>query len=216
MSNLEDDMDLVPTAQPEEEEDQEEEYADQEEEEQDAEEEEATATEAVEALVEEEEKDFVENDNTAREEGEEGEDNETSMVERQEPEQERELVEEDEQEVEFPQIVQREPSAVALAMPMSPSRNSPTLDDTNNSNNTAPLTPTTQANLEPSATVKYLLEPSHQVITIACSLKTLVKDLRSQLASQLKMRSDYIRFILHDEGLLEFNYYFLNKIRFYF
>lgn len=208
MSNLDDDMDLVPTAQPEEEEDQAEEYAGQEEQEKNAEEEEATATEVVEVVAEEEEKYFVENDNTTRE------DHETSMVERQEPEQERELVEEDEEEAQFPQIVQREPSAVAaLAMPISPSRNSPTLDDTNDSNNTAPLTPTTQANLEPSATVKYLLEPSHQVITIACSLKTLMKDLRSQLASQLKMRSDYIRFILHDEGLLKLSCYFLNKIR---
>ena len=97
-----------------------------------------------------------------------------------------------------PSQMQKAPSPVAVVVPISPFSRSP-LENMNNSN-TGPLTPTTQANLEPSATVKYLLEPTNQVITIACSLKTLVGDLRGQLAIQLKMRTDLIRFILHDEG----------------
>lgn len=63
-------------------------------------------------------------------------------------------------------------------------------------------TPTTRANLEPSATVKYLLEPSNQVITIACSLKTRVGELREQLAAQIKMQSNNIKLLIHDEGTI--------------
>ena len=91
-------------------------------------------------------------------------------------------------------------SPIAFVEPIS-ARSPPPAANKSPVEHSSPMTPTTQANLEPSATVKYLLEPSKQVITMACSLKTLVGQLRTQLASQIKMSNpDYIQLFLHDEG----------------
>lgn len=83
-------------------------------------------------------------------------------------------------------------SPARTGTPVSPPKSPPTLIN--------PATPTTRANLEPSATVKYLLEPSKQVITLACSLKMHVKNLREQIASHLKMDPTYVKLLLHDAG----------------
>lgn len=72
-----------------------------------------------------------------------------------------------------------------------------TTDDLDESNTIG--TPTTRANLEPSATVKFNLMPMNQVVTLACSLKTHIKDLKSQLSTDLKMNSTHLQ-IIHEKN----------------
>lgn len=65
---------------------------------------------------------------------------------------------------------------------------------------TTPTTPTTRANLEPTATVKYLLVPINQVVTIACSLKMAVHDLREQISTYLNMKAEHLILYFFDES----------------
>lgn len=51
-----------------------------------------------------------------------------------------------------------------------------------------------RANLEPSATVKFTLMPMNQVVTLAYPLKMLVKDLKNQISSDLKMDPKHLQF----------------------
>ena len=55
-------------------------------------------------------------------------------------------------------------------------------------------TPATRANLEPSATVKFVLVPMNQVVTLACSLRMTFKELRQQFATDLKMDPQHLAF----------------------
>ena len=56
-------------------------------------------------------------------------------------------------------------------------------------------TPTTRANLEPSATVKVVLLPMNQVVTLACSLRMTIGELRVQFSIDLKIEPQYLQFI---------------------
>ena len=56
-------------------------------------------------------------------------------------------------------------------------------------------TPATRANLEPSATVKFVLVPMNQVVTLACSLRMTFRELRQQFSSDLKMDAQHLTFI---------------------
>ena len=55
-------------------------------------------------------------------------------------------------------------------------------------------TPATRANLEPSATVKFVLMPMNQVVTLACSLRMTFKELRNQFSKDLKMDPHHLTF----------------------
>lgn len=57
------------------------------------------------------------------------------------------------------------------------------------------LTPTTKANLEPSATVKFVLMPMNQVVTLACPLRMTIQELKAQFASELKVDKQYLEFV---------------------
>ena len=57
------------------------------------------------------------------------------------------------------------------------------------------LTPTTKANLEPSATVKFVLMPMNQVVTLACPLRMTIQELKAQFASELKVDKHHLEFI---------------------
>ncbi len=57
------------------------------------------------------------------------------------------------------------------------------------------ITPTTRANLEPTATVKFHLISINQVITKAYSLSTHLKELKKDLSSNLKMHPDHLMLI---------------------
>ena len=70
-----------------------------------------------------------------------------------------------------------------------------------NNNNDMPAsqstnqTPATRANLEPSATVKVVLLPMNQVVTLACSLRMSIKELKAQLSNDLKMNPQHLQII---------------------
>ena len=74
-------------------------------------------------------------------------------------------------------------------------------DNSNNNNNDMPAsqatnqTPATRANLEPSATVKVVLLPMNQVVTLACSLRMSIKELKAQLSNDLKMNPQHLQII---------------------
>jgi hypothetical protein len=74
-------------------------------------------------------------------------------------------------------------------------------------------TPATKANLEPSATVKFNLIPMNQIVTLACSLKMTVKEIKSQLALDLKMNPQHLQIIYEKNRIyyLFFNYFRLDK-----
>lgn len=55
-------------------------------------------------------------------------------------------------------------------------------------------TPATRANLEPSASVKFILMPMNQVVTLACSLSTPLNELKVQFSKDLKMAAEHINF----------------------
>ncbi len=57
----------------------------------------------------------------------------------------------------------------------------------------------TPANLEPSATVKFILMPMNQVVTLACSLRMTVRDLKTQLSADLKMHPQHLQ-ISHEKN----------------
>ena len=57
------------------------------------------------------------------------------------------------------------------------------------------LTPATKANLEPSATVKFVLMPMNQVVTLACSIRMSIRELKAQFASELKIDQQFLEFI---------------------
>lgn len=56
-------------------------------------------------------------------------------------------------------------------------------------------TPTTRANLEPSATVKFVLMPMNQVVTLACSLRMTIGELKEQFSIDLKIDQKYLEFM---------------------
>ena len=56
-------------------------------------------------------------------------------------------------------------------------------------------TPATRANLEPSATVKFVLLPMNQVVTLACSLRMTFKELKNQFSKDLRMDPHHLVFI---------------------
>ena len=60
------------------------------------------------------------------------------------------------------------------------------------------MTPTTKANLEPTATVKFMLLPSKQVVTRACSLKMTIGEIRNQFSVDLKIDKSYLKFMKFD------------------
>jgi hypothetical protein len=64
-----------------------------------------------------------------------------------------------------------------------------------------PTTPATRANLEPSATVKFVLMPFNQVVTLACSLRSTIKELKAQFAQDLKIEEKYLEFIYSNESI---------------
>lgn len=66
-------------------------------------------------------------------------------------------------------------------------------DDNNQMN--ASATPTTRANLEPTATVKFVLMPMNQVVTLACSLRMSIAELKIQFSIDLKIDQKYLQFI---------------------
>jgi len=55
-------------------------------------------------------------------------------------------------------------------------------------------TPATRANLEPSASVKFILVPMNQVVTLACSLSIPLNELKAQFSKDLKMAAEHINF----------------------
>jgi hypothetical protein len=69
-------------------------------------------------------------------------------------------------------------------------------------------TPATKANLEPSATVKFNLMPMNQIVTLACSLKMTFKEIKAQLALDLKMNPQHLQ-IIYDKSRIY--YLFLLK-----
>ena len=72
----------------------------------------------------------------------------------------------------------------------------PALNSINEDSNFAKtLTPTTKANLEPSATVKFVLMPMNQVVTLACPLRMTIQELKAQFASELKVDKQYLEFV---------------------
>ena len=56
-------------------------------------------------------------------------------------------------------------------------------------------TPTTRANLEPTATVKFILMPMNQVVTLACSLRMTIAELKTQFSIDLKIDQKYLQLI---------------------
>ncbi len=70
------------------------------------------------------------------------------------------------------------------------------------------VTPATKANLEPSATVKFVLMPLNEVVTLACPLKVTISELREQFASELKVEPQYLVFI-HSSSKTESRKFFL-------
>jgi hypothetical protein len=73
-------------------------------------------------------------------------------------------------------------------------------NNNSNGNNDMPSastnqTPATRANLEPSATVKFVLLPMNQVVTLACSLRMSIKELKAQFSYDLKMNPQHLQFI---------------------
>lgn len=72
----------------------------------------------------------------------------------------------------------------------------PTLNSINMGESTfsKSMTPTTKANLEPSATVKFVLAPMNQVVTLACPLRMTIKELKLQFSSELKVDEEYLEF----------------------
>ena len=61
------------------------------------------------------------------------------------------------------------------------------------------VTPTTRANLEPTATVKFNLISINQVITKAYSLNTPMKELRKDLSNNLKMHPELL-LLVHENN----------------
>ena len=53
----------------------------------------------------------------------------------------------------------------------------------------------TKSNVEPSATVKFVLMPLGQVITLAKPLTTQINDFLLQFSNDLKIESDYLQII---------------------
>ena len=69
------------------------------------------------------------------------------------------------------------------------------VDDTTDVTNIKPLTPATKANLEPSATVKFVLMPMNEVVTLACSLRMTIDELKTQFSSELKIDKQYLELV---------------------
>jgi hypothetical protein len=68
---------------------------------------------------------------------------------------------------------------------------------------TVATTATTQANIEPTATVKFVLIPQGQIVTLACLLKTSIGELRLQFAEILKMEPHQLKFLDTNESNLK-------------
>jgi hypothetical protein len=69
--------------------------------------------------------------------------------------------------------------------------------NTNNDQNASTTTTTvsTKANLEPSATVKFVLMPLGQVVTLAKPLKTRINDFLTQFSNELKIEQEFLQII---------------------
>jgi hypothetical protein len=76
-------------------------------------------------------------------------------------------------------------------------------------------TPATRANLEPSATVKFVLIPMNQVVTLACSLRMTFRELKNQFSKDLKMDPQHLVFINGKDRKMLKNFYLIyQKIAF--
>lgn len=64
-----------------------------------------------------------------------------------------------------------------------------------NNNDIQPIAPSTKANLEPSATVKFVLMPFGQVVTLARPLKTTIGAFILQFSNDLKIAADYLQVV---------------------
>jgi hypothetical protein len=70
-------------------------------------------------------------------------------------------------------------------------------------------TPATRANLEPSASVKFILMPMNQVVTLACSLSIPLNELRAQFSKDLKMAAEHINFFDSKNRKINYLHYLL-------